>query len=301
MPERPRHSGLRHRGLISPWASSLSLSQGRIPSCRYAFVAPFRTVVCFLTVLVCALGSTGCGLFLNLSGSELDAYARDVDEICVESFHRGIEGEEEAEAVGEEMGWSGPKIEAEIRYAWARALEGQYRMIASLDPAPEKPELMKRWARTSLQRARLYRRIGDAWLNGSSHRAIGFAINLRMAKIMADHLAEPLPFQACGRPISGDDPERVPTGQLVGYAPLRYTAEFPLSSLSALRRSKGVYWRHKVAGRLVHHVPGSETVLVEIRLKPEFSRSVVGSDLQLFRSRRDPSVTWIGIVPAEGP
>ena len=30
----------------------------------------------------------------------------------------------------------------------------------------------------------------------------------------------------------------------------------------------------------------------------EFSRSVIGSDLQLFRSRRDPSVSWIGIVPS---
>lgn len=43
--------------------------------------------------------------------------------------------------------------------------------------------------------------------------------------------------------------------------------------------------------------PGSETVLVEIRLKPKFSRSVVGSDLRLFRGRRDPSVVGIGIVP----
>jgi hypothetical protein len=68
--------------------------------------------------------------------------------------------------------------------------------------------------------------------------------------------------------------------------------------MPALRQVKGVYWRHQVAGRLVRRVPGSETVLVEIRLKPEFSRSVIGSDLQLFRSRRDPSVSWIGIVPA---
>lgn len=252
-----------------------------------------------LVAFVCSIGLMGCGFSLNLSGSELDAYARDVDEICIESFHRGIEGEEEAEAIGEEMGWSGPKIEAEIRYAWADALVGQYRMIAALGPAPEKARLMDRWARTSLQRARLYRRIGDAWLESNSHRAIGFGINLRIAKLMADHLAEPLPFQACGKPVSGNDDERVPTGQLVGYAPLRYTAEFPLNSLPALRRVRCVYWRHHIAGRLVHRVPGSETVLVEIRLEPEFSRSVIGSDLQLFRSRRDPSVTWIGIVPGE--
>jgi hypothetical protein len=253
--------------------------------------------VCSLIAVACSIGSMGCGAFLNLSGSELDAYARDVDEICVESFHRGIEGEERAEAIGEAMGWSGPRIEAEIRYAWADALVGQYRMIAALGPAPEMARLMDRWARTSLERSRLYRRIGDAWLESSSRRSIGFGINLRVAKLMADHLAEPLPFQVCGKPISGNDHEHVPTGQIVGYARLRYTAEFPLDSLPALRRVRGVYWRHQIAGRLVRHVPGSETVLVEIRLKPEFSRSVIGSELRLFRSRRDPSVTWIGIVP----
>lgn len=258
-----------------------------------------RRMVCSLIAFVCSIGSVGCGYSLGLPGSELDAYARSVDEICVESFHGGIEGEEKAEAIGEERGWSGPKIEAEIRYAWANALVGQYRMIRALGPAPEKARLLDRWARTSLQRARLYRRIGDAWLESNSQRAVGFDINLRVAKLLADHLAEPLPFQACGKPISGNDDERVPTGQLVGYAPLRYTAEFPLNSLPALRRVRGVYWRHHIAGRLVHRVPGSETVLVEIRLEPKFSRSVIGSDLQLFRSRRDPSVTWIGIVPGE--
>jgi len=259
----------------------------------------FRRMACCLIALVCSIGSVGCGYSLGLFGSELDKYARNVDEACVESFHRGIEGEEEAEAIGEAKGWSGPKIEAEIRYAWADALVGQYRMIRALGPAPEKTRLMDRWARTSLERARLYRRIGDAWLESNSHREIGFDIDLRIAKLMADHLAERLPFQACGRPISGKDHERIPTGQLLGYAPLIYTAEFPLNSLSALRRVRGVYWRHHMAGRLVHRVPGSETVLVEIRLKPRFSRSVIGSDLRLFRSRRDPSVTWIGIVPGE--
>jgi hypothetical protein len=137
-------------------------------------------------------------------------------------------------------------------------------------------------------------------LESNSRRAAAFDTDLRIAKLMADHLAQPLPFQACGKPTSGtDNPEDVvPPGQLVGYAPLRYTAEFPLGSLPALRRIRGVYWRHHVAGRVVHRVPGSETVLVEIRLEPEFSRSVIGSDLQLFRSRRDPMVTWIGIVPS---
>ncbi len=260
-------------------------------------MAPLRTV-CSLIAVVCSIGLMGCGLSRNLAGSELDAYARDVDEICVESFHRGIEGEEEAEAIGEEMGWSGPRIEAEIRYAWADALVGQYRMIAALGPAPEKAGLMDRWARTSLQRSRLYRRIGDAWMESSSRRAAAFGTDLRIAKLMADHLAGPLPFRVCGRPTSDTEADRVPTGQLVGYAPLRYTAEFPLDSAPALRRVVGVYWRHQIAGRLVHSVPGSETVLVEIRLKPEFSRAVVGSDLQLFRSRQDPSVTWIGIVPS---
>lgn len=115
---------------------------------------------------------------------------------------------------------------------------------------------------------------------------------------MADHLAQPLPFRICGKPIPDNDEDSVPTGQLVGYAPLRYTAEFPLDSLPALRQVVGVYWRHHVAGRLVQYVPGPETVLIEIRLKPKYSRSVVGSGLQLFRGRRDRSVTWIAIVPA---
>jgi len=251
-----------------------------------------------LFAFFCSIGLMGCGFSLNLSGSELDAYARDVDEICIESFHRGIEGEEKAEAIGEEMEWSGPRIEAEIRYAWADALVEQYRMIAALRPAPEKAALMDRWARTSLQRARLYRRVGDAWLESNSRKKAAFGTDLRIAKLMADHLAEPLPFQACGQPISGNEDDRVPPGQLVGYAPLRYTAEFPLDSLPALRQVRGVYWRHQIAGWVVRRVPGLETVLVEIRLKPKFSWSVVGSDLQLFRGRRDPSVTWIGIVPS---
>lgn len=260
---------------------------------------PSLRTVCLLLAVVCSIGSMGCGYSLDLSGSELDAYARDVDEICVASFRRGIEGEEAAEAIGEEMGWSGPRIEAEIRYAWADALVGQYRAVAALGPAPEKARLMERWARTSLERSRLYRRIGDAWLESGSRRAAALGTDLRIAKLMADHLAQPLPFQICGKPTIGENPEDVvPPGQLVGYAPLRYTAEFPLDSLPALRRVEGVYWRHRVAGRVVHRVPGSETVLVEIRLEPEFSRSVIGSELRLFRGRRDPSVTWIGIVPS---
>lgn len=258
-----------------------------------------RCLVCSLLALVCSVGSVGCGYSFGLSDSGLDAYARDVDETCIESFQQGIEGEEEAEAIGQERGWSGSKIEAEIRYAWADALVGQHRMLRELGPAPEKAGLMARWARTSLQRAQLYRRIGDAWLESNSHREIGFEIDLGIAKRMADHLAEPLPFQVCGKPTSGDDPERIPTGQLLGYAPLIYTAEFPLTSLPALRRVKGVYWHHHIAGRVVRRVPGSETVLIEIRLKPKFSQSVNGSDLRLFRGRGDPSVTWIGIVPGE--
>jgi len=260
----------------------------------------FLRTACSLIAVVCSISLMGCGFSLNLAGSELDAYARDVDEICVESFQRGIEGEERAEARGEEMGWDGPKIEAEIRYAWADALVGQYRTITALGPAPDKAGLADRWARTSLERARLYRRIGNAWLESNSRGAMAFGTDLRIAKLMADHLAQPLPFQICGKPTSGtENPEDVvPPGQLVGYAPLRYTAEFPLNALAVVRRVSGVYWRHRIAGRLVRHVPGSETVLVEIRLKPKFSRSVVGSDLQLFRGRRDPSVTWIGIVPS---
>lgn len=261
-------------------------------------MASLRTVPS-LVALLCFIGCTGCGVSLDLAGSELDAYARDVDEICIESFHRGIEGEEEAEAIGEEMGWSGPRIEREIRYAWADALVEQYRAIEALGPAPEEARLMERWARTSLERARLYRRIGDAWLEKNSDRA-DRETDLRVAKLMADHLAQPLPLQVCGKPIPEENPEDVvPPGQLVGYAPLRYTAEFPLKTAPMVRRAKGVYWRHQVAGRLVRHVPGSETVLVEIRLEPKYSRSVVGSELQLFRSRRDPAVTWIAIVPAE--
>jgi hypothetical protein len=256
-------------------------------------------MVCCLFALVCAMTAVGCGYSVGPFGSELDKYAQNADEICVESFHRGIEGEEGAEAIGEEKGWSGSKIEAEIRYAWARALVGQYRMLRELGPAPEKARLVDRWARTSLLRARLYRRIGDAWLESNPRREMGSAVNLHIAKLMADHLAEPLPLQICGKPTGGNDHERIPTGQLLGYAPLIYTAEFPLNSLPALRRVRGVYWGHHIAARVVNRVPGSETVLVEIRLKPRFSRSVVGSDLRLFRGRRDPSVTWIGIVPGE--
>jgi hypothetical protein len=256
--------------------------------------------VCTLLVFACSIGFMGCGASLGLAGSEFDEYGRNVDGICVESFHRGIEGEERAEAVGERRGWSGPRIEAEIRYAWADALVGQYRMISALGSPPEKAGLMNRWARTSLERARLYRRVGDAWAESNSRRAASFETDLRIAKLMADHLAQPLPLRVCGKPTSGtENPEDVvPPGQLVGYAPLVYTAEFPLDSLAALRRSTGLYWRHHVVGRVVRRVPGLETVLVEIRLKPEFSRSVIGSDLRLFRSRRDPSVTWIGIVPS---
>jgi hypothetical protein len=261
-------------------------------------MAPLRTV-CSLLALACFVGFMGCGFSLNL-GSELEAYARDIDGICVESFQRGIEGEEKAEAIGEELGWGGPKIEAEIRYAWADALVGQYRTITALGPAPDKARLVDRWARTSLERARLYRRIGDAWLESNSRRTMAFGTDLRIAKLMADHLAQPLSFQICGKPTSGTENPKdvVPPGQLVGYTPLRYTAEFPLKALAAVRQVSGVYWRHQIAGQLVRHVPGSETVLVEIRLKPEFSRAVIGSDIQLFRGRRDPSVTWIGIVPS---
>jgi hypothetical protein len=255
-----------------------------------------------LILLASPAALSGCGVWVDarsLFGSDLERFAREVDRICVESFHRGIEGEEDAEARGEELGWSGPRIEREIRYAWADALVDQYRRIEELGPAPERPALMERWARTSLERARLYRRVGDAWLQAGPRRAASLGTDLRVAKLMADHLAGPLPFRACGRPVSGDEQERVPTGQLVGYAPLRYTAEFPLESAAALRRVVGVYRRHRVVGRLVRSVPGSETVLVEIRIKPEFARSVVGSDLQLFRGRRDPAVTWIALVPAD--
>jgi hypothetical protein len=263
-----------------------------------ASMAPPRTV-CSLIVFACTIVLAGCGATLSPFGSERDAFARDVDGICVESFRNGLEGEEAAEATGEAMGWSGARIEAEIRYAWADALVGQYRMIAALGPAPEKAGLMDRWARTALERARLYRRIGDAWRESDERRAVGYGIDLRVAKLMADHLAEPLHLRVCGRPTDGSESERVPTGQLVGYAPLRYTAEFPLRSLPALRRIEGVYWRHRVAARMVRAVPGSETVLVEIRLKPELKRSVLGSGLQLFRSRRDPSLTWLGLIPVE--
>ncbi len=263
-------------------------------------MSPLRAVF-LLLALASSIGLAGCGVSSYLVGSDLENYAHEVDGICVESFHRGIQGEEEAEAIGEERGWNGPKIEAEIRYAWADALVGQYRMVAALGTAPEQAKLMERWARTSLERARLYRRIGDAWMESNSHREAGFGIDLRIAKLMADHLAQPLPFQICGKPTSGtENPEDVvPPGRLVGYAPLRYTVEFPLNSRSVLRRVKGVYWRHHVAGRVVRSVPGSETMLVEIRLDPAYARSVVGSDLRLFRGRRDPSVTWIGIVPGE--
>jgi hypothetical protein len=261
-------------------------------------MASFR-FLCLLAGIGC-IGLVGCGSLGTSSESGLDAYAREADEICVGSYQQGVEGEEAAEAEGEEKGWSGSRIEAAIRYAWADALVGQYRMIAALGPAPEKAGLVERWARTSLVRARMYRRVGDAWLESNSRREFGADANLRIAKLMADHLAQPLPFEICGKPTSGTEnpDEAIPPGQLVGYAPLTYTVEFPLDSWSPFRRVRGVYWRHHRVGQLVQHVPGAETVLVEIRLKPEYSRSVDGSDLRLIRGRRDPSIGSIEIVPS---
>lgn len=127
-------------------------------------MTPLR-LACSLLASICVLGALGCGP-VALGGSDLEAFAHEVDGVCVDSFHRGIEGEEEAEAAGEELGWSGPRIEAEIRYAWADALVEQYKSIAALGPPPEKAALMERWARTSLERSALYRRVGDAWLEG---------------------------------------------------------------------------------------------------------------------------------------
>jgi hypothetical protein len=83
----------------------------------------------------------------------------------------------------------------------------------------------------------------------------------------------------------------------VADPPLHYSGEFPLDSAPALRRLVGVYWRHQVAGRVIRRTPGVDSVLVDIRLKPEFAQRALGSQLQLFRGRKDPSQTWIAIIP----
>jgi hypothetical protein len=232
-------------------------------------------------------GLVGCGGFLGLGGSEFDRFVEDADRICVESFNRGIEGEEFEEELWKERGWTDARIEAEIRYAWADALVGQYENIAALGPAPEKPALMRRWNRTALERARLYRRVGDAWLESNERQKLGFGIFLRLAKLRADHLAEPISFRACGQKIGQEKSfwrERLETGQLLGYAPRIFVTEFPLSSASTLRRVVSVYRHGHVVGRVVRQVPGSETVLVEFRLNPRSTDAVSGARLRLIRS-----------------
>lgn len=246
-------------------------------------------------------GLGGCGAIFSLGGTELDRFAEDADRICVESFNRGIEGEEAAEELGEERGWPGSRIEAEIRYAYTDSLTEQYERIAALGPAPEKAGLMRRWNRTGLERARLYRRVGDAWLESNAQRQIGSKIELDLAKVFADHLAEPIPFRACGQPIGSQKSfwrERIPTGQLLGYAPRIFVTELPLSSAPTLRRIDSVYRHGHVVGRVVRRVPGSETVLIEFRLNPRSIDAVIGARLRLVRIHGEGAARLV-LVPAE--
>lgn len=249
-----------------------------------------------LLMIALSAGLVGCRSFTALGGSEFDVFVEDADRICVESFNRGIEGEEFAEELWKEQGWTNARIEAEIRYAWADALVGQYEGITALGPAPERAGLLRRWARTSLVRAKIYRRMGEAWLAADERRQFGTAANLQLAKVLSDHLAEPIPFRACGRPTDGSSAERLPTGQLLGYAPRTYTAEFPLASAPALKRVVTVHRQGRAVGTVTRRVPGSETMLVVIRMDPRFKDAVKGADLRLHGPREGaPRLTLVRV------
>jgi hypothetical protein len=221
-------------------------------------------------------------------------YTSRADQICLLNFHRGLRGERAVEQQAKTRRWRESEVEARIRYAWADAMEAEFRMIQALGQPPVQATLFRRWHKTALERSRIYDRWGDAW--AASNRALeaGIQTKLDLAKTKADQLAQRLPFRVCGTPANFKQPDRQ---ELLRDPALLYTAELPLGNRGLLHKGLRVYWLHHVAGRVVDQAPGAATMLVELRMKRAYARRMIGSQLQLFRSHRDPSKAWLAMIP----
>jgi hypothetical protein len=230
------------------------------------------------------------------SAASMLAYGAAADHVCALNYQRGNIGETRVEQIAKRHHWPAPKTEAEIRYAWADALQAQYRMLAALGPPPREAALMRRWRETSRLRSTLYRRGGDAWAVSDKHRAGVLWSKLALAKEKADQLAQRLPFHACGTPLGsfGVHPGR---RQLVRHPAVIYSAKLPLTQRDLVRKGLGVYWYHHVAGRVVDVVPGATSLLIDMRLKRRYARRMIGASLRLFRSHEHPSISWLAIIP----
>ena len=130
--------------------------------------------------------------------AEWDAFAYRVDCACLAGYHGGLAEERRVERLAKVRGWTAHEAEAAIRYSWANVLLAEYDQIRALGLPPSRKQRFVKWRASVLRRSRLYRRVGDAWATGK-----GLAIQrqndwLHMAKLKADEIAGPLPFEVCG-------------------------------------------------------------------------------------------------------
>ncbi|MEK6328603.1 MAG: hypothetical protein AABM66_13920 [Actinomycetota bacterium] len=79
--------------------------------------------------------------------------------------------------------------------------------------------------------------------------------------------------------------------------PTRYTASLPLEDRPFVKKGTGIYWFHERAGRVFDLAMTNGKLVVHFRLKPRYARKGLETDLQLFRSRKHPDVTWFAMVP----
>ena len=141
---------------------------------------------------------TGAALAEVEGAPQWDAFAARADRTCWLGYSEGIEQERATDGVAREAGWGSRETEAAIRFSWADVLRREYHQMLALGSPPSRASRFERWRETILRRSHLYADVGRAWLTGRS-RAVDDALAwLNTAKLQADRLAGPLPFEICG-------------------------------------------------------------------------------------------------------
>lgn len=234
--------------------------------------------------------------------SPLIAYAHQADRICYASYQLMNANQERSEQLKRRRGWTNRATEGAIRYGFAHGMLNQYRMLRELGPAPRMAGVMKRWTRTALERARLQRAIGDAWLNGEAERASELILEVALAKEKADVLAERLPFRTCGTPE--DHSMFTPTRrEQIADPPQDYSARIASTRKTRLlvKRETKVYIRHQVVGKVTDVVRGEDTLFITTHLKRRYARQAIGLGMQLIQSAREPNLGWFALERPRPP
>lgn len=243
-----------------------------------------------------AAAASGCGLpfAVRTAPPTLEEFLDRVDPICLRGHVAADDAELAAEEAAAQARWPSNRVEAEIRFGRAAALRAAYLAARALGEPPARRRAYGRWLTAMGQRARVYRRWGEAWLRGDEERMSHLSVRVDIALHRTDVLAERLPFDVCG---SGDPAFNNSPYEPGKHPPREYTGVFPRKDREKVSSARGLWLGHRRIGRVYDVVNQPGSTVAFLRYKRKYAPLALDGSVELFRSREKPGLYWLALQP----